>query len=138
MFGMLSFFLNFGFLTKTYLLIFSRFCSELGPGSVIFGFYAKNCAGWTNFQPNPMYGRAFWAFCNLRMCRLPVWLEPRVSGRRRQGRCEMYMGVLGFCYFFEFWRCLAIFGIFGILGFLWILYLFLICFACFLIWFFKG
>ena len=38
---------------------FCRFFSELGPGSVIFGFLAKNWTAYTNFQPDWCHGNPF-------------------------------------------------------------------------------
>ena len=41
------------------LLIFGRFCTELGPRSVIIGFLAKNYTGYRNFQPIWCHGNPF-------------------------------------------------------------------------------
>ena len=36
-----------------------RFCSELGPGNVMFGFLAKNNTGYANVQPNGCHSSPF-------------------------------------------------------------------------------
>ena len=44
---------------KTMFCCFCRFCCELGPGSAIFGFLAKNYTGYTNSCPNRRHGSSF-------------------------------------------------------------------------------
>ena len=44
---------------KHVLLFFWRFCSELDPESVIFGFLAENYIGHTNSRPNWCHGSPF-------------------------------------------------------------------------------
>ena len=69
--------------SKKCLVMFCLFCLELGPGSVIFGFFASNYTGYTNSRPNWRQESLFYDHLMIFTPRSPSTIEDPLEINRK-------------------------------------------------------